>query len=220
MNEEIDLSKDGDDAMFHFEGNVLHVYFDQAHKETIGKGHLCTQYELDTGRFCGGAVQATRDAQGRWAITAEQSNTIFRADLHRFVVDLRRLYKGPRLLKPNEADAIILWDFNTGGLVMAEGKNSGVLDALNEGRFADVPGQMMRWNHIRDRRTGALVESPDLTARRKAEINIFVYGYGHPDTEREVRAAANECYAKRFTLLELVPYRSAIDTEPDGDEAA
>lgn len=196
-------------AMVHFEGNVLHVYLDQAGKQTIGIGHLCSAYELATGRFPGG-VQAFRDSAGRWAITADQSRAIFRIDTSRFARDLTNLYHGPRPLTPNEADAIILWDFNTGGLF-----NSGVLAALNEGRFEDVPTQMLRWNHIRDRLTGHLVEDAGLTARRHAEVSIFVNGYAHNDTQQSLAQAAEEAYGLRFTLPELLPDHPAIENEPE-----
>lgn len=195
---ELGLSEDGEKAMDHFEGNVLHVYKDQAGLATIGRGHLCRAEELYTGRFPGG-VQAYRDSQGRWAITAPQSSIIFRYDLSRFEKDLTRLYKGPRPLTQNEIDAILLWDFNTGGLL-----GSGVLSALNEGRYGDVPGQMMRWNHIRDRRTGALIEDPGLSARRKAEVSIWLNGYAHPETDELFRRAAAEAYARNFNLQDTL----------------
>lgn len=169
--------------MVHFEGVVLHVYKDQAGLETIGIGHLMSSAESVTGKFPGG-IQAIRDSQGRWAITREQAQELFIIDTSRFARDLTQLYKGPRELTEYEADAIILWDYNTGGL-----RNSGLLNALNAGRFEDVPTEMLRWNHRKDPRTGRLVVDEGLTLRRQAEVSIWLNGYEHPETDSRLAAA-------------------------------
>ncbi len=205
------LSSQGAKKMTAFEGNVLHVYTDVAGYETIGKGHLCSSREMATGTFPGG-VQAYRDSMGRWAITAEDSAAIFIVDTGRFAKDLSDLYRGPRDLEDHEADALILWDYNTGGL-----RNSGVLNALNAGRFEDVPTEMLRWNHRRDPKTGKLVVDEGLTLRRQAEVSIWLNGYEHPETDSRLQAAGLAETSGRAFKLNLDLTEGAWDGAHAGD---
>lgn len=202
--------------MLHLEGQVLHVYHDQAGKPTIGEGHLCSNEELETGEFPGG-VQATSDEKFRWAITSEQSRAIFRADVFVRAKDVDRLVTFPLDGGADEGpqrDALILWHFNTGGL-----PGSTLLKVLNEGKLDLVPYEMMRWNHRWDPKTGQKVVDGGLTARRRAEGSIFVNGYEHDDSDVAMAHAVAKAEAAKFTLFDLIPTRSPLDTLPEGDAA-
>jgi GH24 family phage-related lysozyme (muramidase) len=196
--------------MLHFEGNVLHVYVDQAGYSTIGIGHLCSDREMSTGYFQGGG-QAFRDSQGRWAITADQSRGIFQHDIAEKLDDVDKFVAVE--LTPNQRDALGLWNFNTGGLV-----GSTLLFKLNAGDYDAVPVEMLKWDHRRDPKTGQKVEDMGLLARRKAEAAVWLNGYAHPDSEAALKEAAGLAFAKQFTLAELLPYRGVLDTLPDGEE--
>jgi lysozyme len=210
------LSARGGGKLIYFEGDVLHQYKDQAGLWTIGRGHLMNAVEVATGELPG-HVQAIRDSQGRWAITEEQSIAIFQVDTGRFAKDLTDLYHGPRELEDHEADALILWDYNTGALA-----SSGVLRALNDGRYGDVPGEILRWNHRRDPRTGNLVVDEGLTLRRQAEVSIWLNGYDHPETDSRLQAAdvaetSGRAFAIGFDYQHLFWESDPLHQETDPD---
>lgn len=201
--------------MVHFEGNVLVEYTDQAGVQTIAKGHRITATEQSTGLFPGG-VQAVKNAAGKWVVTAEQSEEIFVVDTGRFAKDIQD-HVDPAVyyqLQDYQIDALILWDYNTGGL-----DHSDLLHELNLGNFDQVPVQMLRWDHRMDPNTGKLVEDMGLLARRKAEGAIWTNGYEHPDTDTALEVArladtAKQAFALNFDLTQQVDELSE-PTHPD-----
>lgn len=192
--------------MLHFEGRVLHVYVDQAGYETIGEGHKCSKAELSSGFFPGG-VQAAFDTKYRWTITAEQSSQIFQADIAPRAAKVDELVTFPLdggADQGPQRDALILWHFNTGGL-----EGSRLLVVLNQGNLIEAAGEMLRWNHIRDPKTGEKVVDRGLTLRRQAEANLFLNGYDHRDTQY----AMEQAVAHQFALFDLLPEHSPNETE-------
>lgn len=197
-------------VLAHLEGDVLHVYIDSAGCETIGKGHKLSEREKSTGWFNG--TQAHRDSTGRWAISQEQSDRIFQVDVQRFEDDIDRLVTVN--LNPSQRDALAIWHFNTGGL-----EGSGLLRSLNLGLYDLVPGEMLRWNHVKDPKTGQKVVDKGLTARRQAEANLFIYGYGLHLNDG-IAEAARLAAARQFSVIDLVDDHPAIEPEPEKDPAA
>jgi lysozyme len=177
------------------EGVILHTYKDRAGKDTIGCGHLCSHQEMMAGRFPG-SVQAVKDDHGRWAITREQADRITLSDTDRFAMDIDIRVKVP--LVDHEFDALLLWDFNTGGLA-----GSMLLKRLNDGEKDEVPKQMLRWTHIKGP-DGKLVEDSGLVARRKAEVAIWTNGWGNAASELAVQQAAETAQAFLFGRLDLI----------------
>jgi GH24 family phage-related lysozyme (muramidase) len=192
-------------ACVHFEGNVLTEYTDQAGVQTIGKGHRITAAEQASGSFPGGA-RATKNEAGKWVVTAGQSEAIFMADTGRFAADIQA-HVDPAIyaqLQDYQIDALILWDYNTGGLDGSE-----LLHQLNLGNFDEVPIQMLRWDHRRDPNTGRLVEDVGLLARRRAEGAIWSNGYEHPAAVDSLDAArladtAKQAFELSFDLTDQV----------------
>lgn len=85
-------------------------------------------------------------------------------------------------LNQNQFDALVSFDFNTGGLTLSEkrtGKElpSGVLKAVNAGSFDDAADELKLWNKF-----GGKV-AKGLVARRAAEIALFVKHPSAVDTD-------------------------------------
>lgn len=209
------LTRRGSMAMVHFEGNVLTEYTDQAGVQTIGKGHRIVAAEQESGHFPGD-VQALKNGAGKWTITSEQSDMIFIVDTGRFARDVEQCVE-PGIyasLQDYQIDALILWDYNTGGLCGSE-----LLHQLNLGNFDQVPIQMLRWDHRRDPATGKLVEDMGLLARRRAEGAIWSNGYEHVQTFAELERArvadtAKLAYELSFDLTDEVNELNRV-TRPD-----
>jgi lysozyme len=114
---------------------------------TIGWGHVILPDEDDL--FKG--------------ITEKKAEEIFRKDLAPRERQVAALVKVP--LTQGQFDALVAWEFNTGGLV-----KSTLLRRLNEGNYAAVPQQMMRWVFDDG------VRSEGLYNRRKKEVRMWHWG--------------------------------------------
>lgn len=127
-----------------FESVQLHAYKCPAGIWTIGAGH--------TGP----------DVSPGMVITEGQADEILAGDLHKFEKAVNSAVKVP--LTQNQFDALVAFTFNVG-----EGnlKSSTLLKLLNEGKYQEVPAQMLRWNKAGGK------ELAGLTRRRKAEGDLF-----------------------------------------------
>lgn len=139
-----------------FESCVLRTYPDRTGKPTAGWGHLCTPAEA--ARYAGGMTQDEADA-------------LLVRDLVRFEAGVDGV--GVELTQ-TQFDALVSLTFNEGLAPLyrdQHGNPCGVGVALREGRYADVPEEMRRWNKSVLR--GVLQEDPDLVRRRAKESAMF-----------------------------------------------
>lgn len=169
----------------HFEGQVLHVYQDQAGVPTIGVGHALTEEEKKAGTFTAG-------------ITPDQGKALLRADVARAEHSVNTLVVVP--LEQNQFDALVSFTFNLGGGAL---ERSQLLHRLNMGNYGAVPLELLRWCKRKDPRTGVLVEDSGLLARRRAEGIVWVNGYANEKSDNAVADAAAIVYANRFGVLQL-----------------
>lgn len=136
-----------DDRFFSFieeeEGLRLNAYQDSGGVWTIGYGHT-------------GA-----DAYAGRVITAEQAKDMLLKDVSWAVADVNRLVKVP--LTQNQANALFSFDFNIG---TGQFTTSTLLRRLNQGRYQDVPEQLMRWLYDNQ-------GNPVLKNRRTAEVKLW-----------------------------------------------
>lgn len=148
------VSEDGLNLVKKFEGlhkvtqeGDVRAYRCPAGKWTVGYGH-------------------TRGVKSGMRATVAQCNEMLIADLHEAGNAVRRYVNVP--LSQNQYDALVSFVFNLG-----EGnfKSSTLLKRLNQGRYEEVPAQIMRWNKARV--DGAVTELRGLTRRRTAEAALF-----------------------------------------------
>lgn len=137
------------------EGCVLHVYRDQAGYDTIGVGHLLTADDKKSGRFVNG-------------ITTEQSTELLRQDVGEAEDVVNSLVKVP--LTQNQFDALVDFVFNLG---KQRFQTSTLLKKLNAGDKDAVPREMLKWNKVRNPKTGKLEASKGITSRRQREAELW-----------------------------------------------
>lgn len=166
------LSPDGVRMLAAFEGNVSHVYLDQAGKETIGIGHLITDEERLRGAFI-------------MPLQPGQAEALLQLDVALAEGYVHRLVKVP--LEQYQFDALVSFTFNLGGGALGSSK---LLIRLNQGEYDAVPAELERWCKRKDPRTGALVQDAGLLARRRAEGRVWQNGYAHQAVDEGLRHAA------------------------------
>lgn len=149
------ISQAGLDHIKRFEGWRDTVYLDQAGKPTVGWGHL---------------VRPLDNLRVGDKITPARGEAFLRADLTHHETNVNSCITVP--LAQHEYDALVSFDFNTGGLC-----GSTLARRLNAGDYAAVRPELARWNKITDPATGAKVASRGLTNRRLAEADVFDRGY-------------------------------------------
>jgi lysozyme len=142
------ISDEGLELVKHFEGLYLNAYKCPAGVWTIGYGHTGLKHQ-------DGTVRAGR------RITKAEAETLLRHDMRVFEDRVNRLVKVP--ITQSQFDALVSFDFNTGGLA-----KSTLLKRLNAGAAAEVPDQLMRWT----RASGKVL--PGLVRRRRSEANLFM----------------------------------------------
>jgi lysozyme len=103
--------------------------------------------------------------------TPEQADARLEFELARHEARVDRLVKVK--LSSNARGALVSFDFNSGGLTLANGKPSGVLVAVNSGDFDAVPAQLMRWTKYTDPKTKAVLDAPGLVKRRRYECALW-----------------------------------------------
>jgi len=137
------------------EGNVLHIYKDQAGLDTIGVGHLLTADDKATGRFMNG-------------ITDQQSLDLLRHDVSSAEAAINSLVRVP--LTQNEFDALVDFVFNLGKGAL---QVSMLLKKLNAGDKKAVPTEFLKWNKVRNPKTKQLEPNKGITRRRQREADLW-----------------------------------------------
>lgn len=130
------------------EGLRLNAYLCPANVWTIGYGHTSAAGEPTVVR----GMKITRD----------EAERILRKDLFRFETAVTRAVKVP--LSQNQFDALVSFAFNVGAGAFAK---STLVRRLNEGRYDEVPRQLMRWTR------GGGRELPGLVNRRRDEAALW-----------------------------------------------
>jgi lysozyme len=152
------MSQHGLDLLTQWEGCELKVYNDAAGLPTIGVGHLLTKSELTSGKINIGGV-AVKYTDG---ITQQQSEQLLAQDLDPTEAAVNGGVKVA--LNQNQFDALTSFTFNVG---VAAFTGSTLLRLLNQGQYAQVPDQLMRWT----RAGGRVVQG--LVNRRQNEIKLW-----------------------------------------------
>ena len=131
------------------EGFVDHLYNDSAGNCTIGYGHLLHQ----------GGCNSSDRARYPHGISRAQARNLLGADVG---VAERAVRSDVKVrLNQHQFDALVSFTFNIGTNAF---KRSTLLRVLNQGHYAQVPAQMMRWT------TGGL------ESRRRDEVRLWKYG--------------------------------------------
>jgi lysozyme len=100
--------------------------------------------------------------------TKEQAEAALKEEIAIHEARVRRLVTVD--LNQNQFDALVSFDYNTGGLTLAGGVPSGVLKAVNNG--GDVAAELMRWTKFK----GAPVKG--LVSRRADEVSLYLEPVG------------------------------------------
>ena len=131
------------------EGFVDHLYNDSAGNCTIGYGHLLHH----------GGCNANDRARFPHGISRAQARAMLRADVG---VAERAVRSDVKVrLNQHQFDALVSFTFNIGTNAF---KSSTLLRVLNQGHYAEVPAQMMRW----------IIGG--LESRRRDEVRLWKYG--------------------------------------------
>lgn len=133
-------------------------YNDPAGYATVGYGHLIALR---------GVTQADRDKWGQ--MTERRARILLKKDLETSARAVRRLIRVP--LDKSQFSALISFTFNCGVGALEE---STLRRLLNEGKYARVPLELMRWN-----KAGG-VPMAGLTRRREAEGRMFGHKKPNP----------------------------------------
>lgn len=152
------MSQHGIALLTQWEGCELEVYNDSAGLPTIGVGHLLTKSELMSGKITIGGV-LVKYANG---LTQEQAEALLAQDLGPTEAAVNGGVKVS--LSQNQFDALTSFTFNVGAPAF---KGSTLLKLLNQGQYAQVPEQLMRWT----RAGGRVVQG--LVNRRRNEIKLW-----------------------------------------------
>ena len=125
------------------EGFKREAYQDEGGVWTIGYGHI-------------------KGVSEGMTITQEEAEEMLRDEMAEYEGYVNRLVTAE--LNQNQFDAMVSWVYNLGGGNLS---SSTLLKVLNDGDYAGVPAQMMRWNKA----GGKVLEG--LTRRRQAEADLF-----------------------------------------------
>lgn len=147
------------------EGFKLEMYKDVAGYPTIGVGHLLTKQELASGVLMITMPHTSGPVAVPWkkGLTRYQVDALLAQDVAVYDAGVRNGVVVP--LNQPQFDALVSFSFNVG---LTAFRNSTLLRRLNEGKYADVPPQLTRWN-----KAGGKVIA-GLTARRKREGQLWI----------------------------------------------
>ena len=142
-----------------FEGPpLLKPYKDRSGRMVIGSGHILSSGELASGSLL---IDGKPIAFGT-GITSDQAQQLLDADLAPIKAEIDKLVKVK--LTANQRDALTSFVFNVG---LGYFRRSELLNKLNQGKFADVPNEMMK-----KAEAGGTV-FPGLVERRKIEVALW-----------------------------------------------
>lgn len=149
-----DISQRGIDLIVSFEGKhkLLSDGRYKAYLDTLAKPPVWTLY-------CG----LTRGVQEGMICTAEEGDKMFAKELAIYEDAVERLITVD--LNQNQFDALVSFCYNCGTGAL---QNSTLRRVLNQGKYEQVPAQLMRWVHAGGK------EWPGLVRRRKAEGALFM----------------------------------------------
>ncbi|MBC7286128.1 lysozyme [Hoeflea sp.] len=140
------------------EGIVPAPYRDSRGIWTFGIGHTAAAGAPDP-REMGGAMPVGADLDNRLVRAIE----VFRSDISKYERRVNSVIKVP--LKQHQFDALVSWDFNTGGALWmrSDGKPAKLIQQINSG---DMSGDgFMGWT-----------KPASITRRRKKEMHLFRTG--------------------------------------------
>lgn len=138
-----------------FEGFSAKLYNDAAGHCTIGFGHLVHR----------GPCSGNEPATFREGLTREQALGLLADDIGARALAVARLVTVP--LSQHQFDALVSFAFNVG---LGAFEDSTLLRRLNDGDYASVPKELMRWVYAGGRKLDGLVR------RRTAEGQLFSDG--------------------------------------------
>ncbi len=185
----------------HFEATILTTYFDVAGIPTVCTGHV------------------VRPEDRAWmadGVTADECRTVLARDVGRFERGVDRSVRA-RTTQPM-IDALCSLAFNIGEAAIGA---SSVVRLLNWGDYAGAADAFLLWRFAKVRqKDGSYEKRAVLLGRRQSEAALFRSGIAElalpPPDERTI---AEIVAATQFSLFELVPTSSPIESEPhDGDE--
>lgn len=144
------ISQKGLDLIKKSEGLRTSVYLDSAGHLTIGYGHLLHRDESVS------------------PLTEEQATQLLSVDVQKAEHSVSTLVKV--LINQNQFDALVDFVFNLGEGAL---QKSTLLKLLNRGQHASVPAEILKWNKLRNPKTGQLEDSEGLTKRRQREADLW-----------------------------------------------
>lgn len=180
------ISKNGVDLIKKFEG---------LHKVKDGKIH---SYRCPAGVWSAG-WGSTKGVRSGTVWTRQEAEARLMADILEHEHIVKQKVSVP--LTQGQYDALVSFVFNCGG---GNFRSSTLLKKLNQGRYDEVPEQIMRWNKARV--SGKLTPLKGLTRRRAAEAAIFSADAkfpsetGGPTAPQKVTAAAQKPLTKSKTM--------------------
>jgi lysozyme len=139
------INQAGLELIKRFEGFRSAIYYDLGGKATIGYGHLVKSGEKFT------------------TITIYQAEQLMQKDLLTAENVVAKLVKVQ--LSENQFSAIVAFIFNLGEMAFT---SSTLLKYINQGRYLDVPEQILRWHRV------GMQPYKGLIARRAAEAMLFI----------------------------------------------
>ncbi len=157
-----DINAAAVDLIKHFESlkvlrpdGLVEAYWDALGKcWTIGWGHTGLQHK-------DGTVYRGR------TITQAKAEQLFRYDMDQFEARVERQVKVA--LNDDEHGALVSFDFNTGGLTLADGKPSTLVRKLNMGDREAAAAEFLKWDN-----SGGQRDVPGLQRRRWSERRLFL----------------------------------------------
>lgn len=173
------LGPDGERLIKDFEKLRLIGYLDSAGVPTIGWGH--TGPEVFVGQ----------------RITEKKAQEFFDEDAGDACATVNTLNlqrPGTRPLTQRQFDALVSFQFNTGGL---SNSKHGITKAVVACEDERVDDEMMRWTKVTDPKTQKKVESAGLRRRRAAEVALW--------NEGRLVPCASQCEIQRATESTAVP---------------
>lgn len=140
------------------EGIVPAPYRDSVGVWTFGVGHTAAAGGLDP-REMNGAMPTGAALES----AVDRALTVFRSDIPKYEARVRKAF--PVTLKQHQFDALVSWDFNTGGATWRSkrGSPAQLVQQVNRG---DMSGDgFMGW-----------LKPPEIRKRRTAEMRLFQTG--------------------------------------------
>jgi lysozyme len=150
----VDISKRGIDLIIGAEGKhkLMPDGTYKAYLDTLAKPPVWTLY-------CG----LTKGIKEGSTCTAEEGDKMFAKECAVYEDAVERLVHVP--LNQNQFDALVSFVYNCGPGAL---EHSTLLTLLNQGKYEQVPAQLMRWTHAGG------TEYPGLVTRRRAEGALFM----------------------------------------------